>query len=721
MSKNFAKVALLNKNLAPLYYSIPDRLKDHLTYGSLVSIPLKKMLTFGFVIDITEKIPEELVEIKIESIKDLLSSTPFFDKRYIDFFNFSSFYYSISLAEILKSVFPERIILKKKEIIKIKDVNPLDPVTDFLSRKKSCTIDRLIREFPNLEYKHIKELENAGFIETDSSFLFKKIILDHNFYNFEPLKNDLSFTDEQKKYIDIIENSASKSATYLLTGKTGSGKTELLLKLSEIFFKKGFSVLYMVPEISIASYIFRRITSYVNKKNVLIWHSSLPMGLKRYFFDRLRCSNNIIIGTRSSIFLPFYNPGLIIVDEEHDGSYKNEGSFPYNARDLAIARSKYFLHPVILSSATPSIETIYKAKIGDIKWLTLSTRFHPSKPEICIVNIEKSTLLDGFFSHTLLQKIEDNLMKKEQTLIFINRRGYVPYIYCNECKKFIECKFCTVPLTWHRSKNSFICHKCGYTTPFKFECPLCKKNNVFLYGAGTEKIAELLKERYSSAKIIKIDRDTAEKQDFFKKELKDIIDGKYDIIVATQILAKGHHLPKLSLVGVLLGDQGLNLPDFRAQERTFQLLTQVLGRAGRELPGRIVIQTTLPDSPSINFAINEDLEGFYTQEIKLRKETQFPPFSRLLVIKLFSRNEDILNEKALEIYSYSKSFEKTLKVFVFEPIPAPIYKERNYYKMYIYCKAEKAKSLIALIRKIKESIKLKDIRIIFDMDPYNLI
>jgi len=716
----FSKIAILNKKINPLIYKVPPSMKDMLQIGSLVVVPLKNIPHLGFVVEITESLPDGLDNNKIFNITECLSEETFFDDKYLKFFNFSAIYYSATLSDVLKSFFSPSM-LRKKHTLSLKTLNPLDPVNQFLSKHKKCSLDKLLKAFPNLEYKHIKELEKKGVIEINTSFIFKNIYYDMSFFDDNSEKKSLTLTNEQQCILKDIENSLSKSHNFLITGKTGTGKTELLLALSQSFFNKGFSVLYLVPEIAIATNVYKRFTSILDKKHILIWHSSIPPHIKRFTFEQIRNTANIVIGTRSSIFLPLYNPGLVIVDEEHDTSFKHEGSFPYNARDLALARGKFFSHPVILSSATPSMETYYKAITGEINLYTLSQRFHPKKPEIDVIDTEKTSLIDGFFSSQLLKNIEENLSKKEQSLIFINRRGYVPYAYCNDCKNFILCKFCTVPLTWHKKKNAFSCHRCGFAMAFKSECPLCKKNNIFFYGAGTEKITELLSQKFPHAKIIKIDRETTEKPLFLKKELQQIIEGIYDIIVATQILTKGHHFPKLTFVGVLLGDQGLNIPDFRAQERTFQLLTQVFGRAGRELPGKVIIQTSITNSPSINFAIKEDFDGFFKEELLLRQQTEFPPIKRLLVIKIFSKEEKKLYETSQNLYNDAVSFSKKGVIQVYPPLPAPIYREKGLYKMHIYCKSANPKYLISLCQYLKANMKNSTCKIIFDIDPYNLL
>lgn len=719
MQSSFIEVLLLDFNLKSLFYRVPDHLKNKIDIGMLVSAPLKGKITLGFVINFLYNLPENFEPEKVLEIIDLISDTKYFDERYLKFFNFTAHYYCAGLADVINSSFPKISLIKKFSIIEIKNSNLLDPVMDFISKTKKCTIEKILKAFPSLEYKHIFELEKKGFIKIDTGFMYKKILPPLDDFSFNGENKEFSLNDEQKTLLtDIIEN-ANKSYFCLLTGKTGTGKTEVLIKLSKTFLESGKSVLYLVPEIALASHVYKKISDYIGKDKVFLWHSSLSQKLRGFTFEKITESPNVVIGTRSSIFLPVKNPGLIIVDEEHDSSYKQEGNFSYNSRDLAIARGMFFSHPVVLASATPSMESLYKAKEGNYKLVIFSKRYHPKKPDIIMTDNEN--LLNGFFSPILIENIKENLSKGEQSLIFINRRGYVPYVYCNECKNFIVCNFCTVPLTWHKKKNAFSCHKCGFSVPFQNFCLSCKSENISFFGAGTEKIAELLSLLLPSAKIIKIDRESTDKPEYFKKELSNIVEGRYDIIVATQILTKGHHFPKLTLVGVLLGDQGLNLPDFRAQERTFQLLTQVFGRTGRELPGRVIIQTSLPDAPAIKFAIEEDVEGFYNYEIQLRKQTDFPPIKRLLIIKVFSKEEDSALKVAEIFYKKAKKFENIVDLQIFEPLEAPIYREKGYYKLHIYCKSKKPQILIKLIKTLKNIRIPKNVRAYFDIDPLNLL
>lgn len=721
MERVFVEVLLTDFNLKPLIYRIPEHLKKNVNIGMLVSVPLKNKVVLGFVVHLFNKLPEDLDVDKILEIKDLISQTRYFDEKYLQFYNFTTSYYCMSLSEVIKSSFPKTSLIKKIDTIKVTADNPLDPVMEFISKTKKCTIEKIIKTFPSLEYKHILELEKNGFIKIDTNFIYKKILPPKDYFIYDNTKKEFSLNEEQENFFINVLNTSEKSSTYLLTGKTGTGKTEVLIKLSEEFLKKDKTVLYLVPEIALATYIYKKITESIENSRVFIWHSSLSQKIRKFTFEKIIDIPCIIIGTRSSIFLPVKNPGLIIVDEEHDASYKQEGKFSYNARDLAIARAKIFSHPTILSSATPSLESLHRAKEGIYNLVFLKKRYHPKKPEIIVVDNEKDKLIHGFFSQTLIENIKVNLDRYEQSLIFINRRGYVPYAYCNECKNFILCKFCTVPLTWHKKKNTFSCHKCGFTMPFQRFCKECKSENVSFFGAGTEKIAEHLSLIFPSAKIIKIDRESTEKPEYFKKELSNIIEGKYDIVVATQILTKGHHFPKLTLVGVLLGDQGLNLPDFRAQERTFQLLTQVFGRTGREIPGRIIIQTSLTDAPAIKFAMEENVEGFYEYEIELRRQTDFPPIKRLLIIKIFSKEEKAAWDVANTIYKKSIKFQRTVDLQIFEPIEAPIFREKGYYKLHIYCKSNKPQNLIKLVRTLKNTKLPKNVRVYFDLDPLNLL
>jgi len=706
---SFAIVSPLTNIPKLLIYRVADSCQsEELKIGKLVFVFVKNRCYPGFVVELTDVLPPEMQDINIQFIHHVSPLSPFFDEKLLKFYNFAASYYCVSLGMVLKSAFPNLGGFKIEEKI------------------DECAIDTDVQKhlrklFPHLSAKEIKKLKEKGLIDTKTEIKLKKTKLSSiNFLDIVE-KRQFSFTDEQLSIKENVLETLGHGIKHIFFGKTGSGKTELLLEIAAEVVKSGKSVLYMVPEISLVPYIFMRASSLLDSSQIFVWHSSVNKNFRWQTLISLNERACLLIGTRSAIFLPFLNVGLIIVDEEHDGSYKHEGQFPYNARDMAVMRSKILSHPVILSSATPSVETYYGANKEKTCLHRLSRRFSPQKVETVVVNTKEEKMQDGFFSPTLLSALDENLKRGLQSMIFINRRGYIPYIYCEFCKKFIECQHCTVPLTWHRKKNLLSCHRCGKTYRAINLCPYCNNPQLSFFGAGTERIKELLEVRFPEAKVFKIDRDDVESGSFFKKHLTSILDGTYNIIVATQIMAKGHHMPNLTLVGVLLGEQGLSMPDFRAQERSFQILTQVFGRAGREKEGKVIIQTSFPEAPSINFAINDDYESFYKYEIESRKATSFPPFVRLLIIKIASFDEKKAMMAAEDVFKKIK--ESGIEaILCYPPQPAPVYKEAGWYRYQIYVKSKKYQQLIALVRLLKKEISRQDkIRIYYDIDPYNVM
>lgn len=677
----YIEVSVLSNISKNLIYKMPEN--KNISTGMLIFVKVKNNVYPAFVIKIHKTNPTSLKEEKIGEIVDISPYPPFFDEKMLSFYQFASHYYLSSLSKVLTNAFPKLGFYKIKETLETSEESQI-----FKKEQKVFFGSAKIKSFSYLEDEETSKIAP---------------------------------NDEQVIIINTIKESINHSKYFLLYGKTATGKTALLLLLAKMFFEKEKSVLFMIPEIALAPHIYRRALSIFNKDDILVWHSSLSNAERRYVLNRARDNRCLLIGTRSSVFVPLKDLGLIVIDEEQDHSYKSDTSFPYNSRDLSFVLSKIYKAPLILSSATPSIETYHKVKEGQIILLNLEKRLFQEKKEIIIVDTKISPMVNPFFSKRLIEEIEKNLQKGEQTLLFINRRGYIPYVYCNNCKNFIECRNCTVPLTWHKSKNLLICHHCRSSIKLVKDCPSCGNKELSFFGAGTERLTEMIKDLFPSTMVLTIDRDSTEKKDFFRKHLKALIDGDYKIIVGTQIITKGIHLPKLTLVGIILGEQGLNIPDFRSQERVYQLITQVMGRAGREIKGRVLIQTTNPDSQFLKFAISDDYESFYNYEIESRRLANFPPFTRLLLVKVSGKDQGKAKDLASKVF-FELQRHKDKGLTLYPPMEAPIYREKGEYRYQIYVKSEKPKNLIVTIENIKRKIKLPtDIKLIFDIDPYNLL
>jgi len=674
-----APLKIFPKNL--VYKSLLP--KNELPIGKLIFIKVRKKTIPAFIVNILESCPANMDDKKVEEILALSPYPPFFDEKMLSFYQFAANYYIVSLSTVVVNAFPNLGFFRIRESVDLSSEEELFKKREviFFSRSRKNS------------FSYLDETDN------------RQIVLN----------------DEQRYIFETIRDTR-EPLTYLLSGKTATGKTQLLLQLAKYFFDCNRSVLLLVPEISLAPHIYKRAQALFPKDDILIWHSSLTAAERRYVFEKSRQNKCLLIGTRSAIFLPLRDLGAIIVDEEQDSSYKSDTSFAYNSRDLSFVLSKVFRVPLVLASATPSCETYHKVMEGQIKQMKLNKTMTEEKKELILVDTKKEEMINPFFSKRLINEIEKNLQSGEQTLLFLNRRGYIPYIFCNMCKKFIQCKNCTVSLTWHKSKNMLICHRCGLALKLPSNCPYCAGKDISYWGSGTERIAEILSDRYPDINILKIDRDSLEKRDFFRKHLEGIINGYYQIIVGTQIITKGIHLPHLTLVGIIMGEQGLSMPDFRAQEKVFQLITQVGGRAGREKKGRILIQTPLPELPVYKLALNEDYEEFFRQEIESRRATGFPPFKRLLIIKLKGRDEGHIKEETSKIFIYLQKNNKNKEIEIYSPMQAPIYKEKGEYRYQIYLKTDNPKKLILMVQRLKKAIKLSSgIKLYFDIDPYNLL
>jgi primosomal protein N' (replication factor Y) len=718
----FALVAVLTNIPRVLSYKIADDVKADIAIGSLVFVPLREKIYAGFVIGINNAPPDGLKEERLFFIHAIAPYPPFFDNSLLEFYKFVSSYYGAPLGMVLKMAFPNAGRYKVSEQVLMADSSSLGPLLQIIADKKISSTKELCKFFPDLTRRQIKELEEKGIIKKNVQISFKTFSPKELKYIDFADDKVISHTEEQAAIVSSILANLTRHQVHLLYGKTGTGKTELLLNLAAGVLHQGKSVLYLVPEITMVPHIYKRALSLIPPEKLIVWHSSIKNDIRGFGLEKIMTAPSLVIGTRSAIFLPLHKAGIVIVDEEHDGSYKHEGQLPYNARDMAIMRGKTFSHPVVLSSATPSLETYHRAKSGAIITHSLTNKFSPQKPEVILVDTGQQKLLHDFFSHQLLSAIADNLNNNQQSLIFINRRGYAPYIYCDNCKKFILCNNCAVPLVWHKRKNSFVCHRCAKVYRPLNCCPLCNSHRLSFFGAGTERVVEALEQLFPQANILKIDRDATDNTNFFKKHLPGIVDGQFNILVGTQIITKGHHFPLLTLVGVLMGDQGMSMPDFRAQERSFQLLTQVFGRSGRELPGKVLIQTAYPDSPAINFAIKEDLEGFYNYDMKSRQDALFPPIVKLLLIKTSSPEQEKARQTAEQIYTEIKASPLSKSIIAFPPIPAPILKEKGRYRFQLYVKAHKPQPLMKLIQHLKQGVKINSaVRVNYDMDPYNMM
>ena len=527
---------------------------------------------------------------------------------------------------------------------------------------------------------------------------------------------DFKLTFDQKKVIGEID--LNKFKPYLLHGVTGSGKTFVYIKLILDVLKEGKEAIVLVPEISLTPQTADTFRGYFGNK-VAILHSGLSEGEKYDEWRRIeRGEVSIAIGARSAVFAPFTNLGIIIVDEEHSASYKQDSNPKYNAIDIALKRGKTYGIPVVLGSATPSIESYTRVKTGVYELLVMKNRVNKSLPKVYLIDM-KDEFKKGnrVFSEIFKEKMKDRLNKGEQVLVLLNRRGFSTVITCKTCGFTHKCPNCDIPLTYHKNHNIMKCHYCDYTAPKLFECPECHSKNINALGMGTEKLENLIKKEFEKARVIRMDQDTTRNKGAHKRIIDDFKNEKYNVLVGTQMIAKGLDFPKVTLVCVINGDASLNIPDFRSSERTYELLSQVAGRAGRDkLLGEVIIQGFNVNHYSILYAKENDYESFYNEEMRIRKVLKYPPYYNLCLIKVSGKDYDKVFAEATKIVTYLKS---NLDNIILGPASSSMPKINNIYYVQIIIKFKSTKDILNSLEFVRSHYKNK-INVDIDLNPLKI-
>lgn len=546
-----------------------------------------------------------------------------------------------------------------------------------------------------------------------------------------PPLDDVQLTPAQRDALDRIVASLDRKAyaTYLLHGITGSGKTEIYIRAMRACLERGRSALMLVPEIALTPVFSRRLRAYFGEA-VAILHSSLSAGERFDEWMRVRRGEaRVVIGTRSALFAPVHDLGLIVVDEEHDPSYRQQESPFYHARDAAVVRAHKANAVAVLGSATPSLESFHNAQTEKYGYIHLPERIGGrSLAEAEIVDMRAVFARRGradAFSDELLQALSETLARREQAIILLNRRGYANFVLCRACGERLGCPQCDVTLTYHKRERALVCHYCNFRRRPPARCPSCGSEYLYLVGEGTEQIEDLLRAHFPSARIARLDRDTASRRRVYEQTILRFAAHDIDLLVGTQMIAKGHDFPKVTLVGIVSVDAGLALPDFRAAERTFQLITQVAGRAGRgDAPGRVLIQTYHPDHYAIRFACAQDYIGFYQHEIEFRRAFEYPPFVALASVLVQDEELGSLVKRANELKRALDRANHKGACRVLGPAPAPISRLRGRHRAQILIKARRRADLRAMLEMAMADTE--DQRLWLDgtcieIDPVNLL
>ena len=599
-------------------------------------------------------------------------------------------------------------------------------VWEFLRPESPVLVKEIKRNFPQCG-KILKRMQNEGLIKIEE----KEVWQDFWQTYVVPEKKEIELNAEQKGVLEKIEAGLKKKtfSPYLLQGVTGSGKTEIYVRACQTVLEQGRTALVLVPEISLAAQTILSFRAVFQDKAIKL-HSGLTEKERSEAWRRIKAGKYpVVIGVRSAIFAPLEKVGLIIVDEEHDNSYKQSDPAPrYNARDLALVRGKLEKAAVILGSATPSLESYYNALNGKYTLLTLPERVQRKplpKVEIIDLKAERKNGNYGFFSERLKQEIKQELQEKQQIILFLNRRGFSTLIKCQECGFVPICRNCNITLTYHREGLWLKCHLCGYQKKAPSACPACNSLKFLYRGAGTQRIEAEIKELAGEESVRRLDSDVSAKRNYARNLLLDFQAGKFSILLGTQMVTKGYDFPEVTLVGVISADISLELPDFRAPERTFQLLTQVAGRCGRgEKPGKVLVQTFHPLEYSIQLASQQDYAGFYQHEISTRRELGYPPFCHLIML-LVSGVDLAKVQKGAEKLAELLSNSKPNGLFkLLGPAPAPLEKVRRKYRYRVMLKTKQVFETLRILQEILQPGKLeskKEVRITVDVDPVDLL
>lgn len=711
--------------------------------GMLALVPVGRSQRVGVVWRILEE--PAWTQGTIRPIHDILTPEPLFDADLLYLLDWMSRYYLKPLGQVVAAAMPAHLRFEPHHrviwLARVGSIKPeWEPLVALLEKQKSLTLTTLKRHLgaQDLE-KNLRVLEKQGILRLETHYRPK--------YSHETstqpwsLSSAVAITEEPAKelnpeqrmcvdYLTAALNTRS-SRPFLLEGVTGSGKTEVYFRMVETCLAFGRQVLLLVPEIGLTPQLVHRYLARF-KTDLAIFHSGMSSRQRFEAWQRLRSGQaRVVIGARSAIFAPFIDLGLIVVDEEHDPSYKQEGGIPYHGRDMAVVRGYKAGALVILGSATPSMESLHNANQGRFIHLKLNTRATGAPlPTIRTIHLgrEENQRIGTRSKHPLIslpleQALRQTLDKGLQGLLFLNRRGWAPSLLCHRCGHAVMCPNCSVTLTYHDKKSQLICHYCDHRQPPMDVCPDCGQLSLFFFGPGTEQLEKETRDCFPTARIARIDRDSVvSKEVDLEKTLSAFRDGDLDILVGTQMTAKGHHFPRLALVGVVLAESGLWQPDFRAAERTCQLLTQVAGRAGREdNAGEVWIQTFDPGHYALKAVVQNDSTGFVQHEMALRQETGYPPFQRLALLRFSS----LIQEQGER---YCRVLAENLPVSpvatLLGPAPSPLFKLRNRYRWQVLIKenpGEKLHGFLGHLLKTAETLASNAIRIDLDVDPHSFL
>lgn len=706
-------------------YLLPSALEDKVYVGSRVLVPFGKRELEGFVLKKQKNL--ESTGYKMKEVICVVDDHPVLNEEMLELGYYISKKTLCNLISAYQTMLPTALKAKQGTMVP-KKYETYIVIGEFnfenIKNEKQRQIIHLI-----LENKKVLKKELTAISASSVQTLLKKNMIQEiteEVYRIQDQnqKRDqkVILNEEQQIAYESVLQKRNQFSPFLLHGVTGSGKTEVYMNIIEEILKDGKEVIVLVPEISLTPQMVNLFKSRFGN-NIAILHSRLSNGEKYDEWRKIeRKEVSIAIGARSAIFAPFTNLGLLVIDEEHTETYKQENTPKYSAIDIALNRAKRHCCPLILGSATPSLESYTRAKTGIYQLLTLKTRISKHLPNVILVDMKLEMKKNNpLFSGLLKEKMTEALQKKEQIILLLNRRGYSTIISCKNCGHVEKCPNCDIPLVYHKKDHQLKCHYCNYRKSLVKVCPECKGTEFTTFGLGTEKLEQLTKELFPQAKVIRMDVDTTSKKGAHERITESFRNGEYDILIGTQMIAKGLDFPRVTVVGVMNGDASLNIPDFRSAERTFSLLSQVAGRAGRkDLEGTVIIQGFNLEHYSVECAKNHDYENFYAQEMNIRKALSYPPYFNLCLLEISGKEERLCHEEAKKIVAYLiQNFNK--KVIVLGPASAMMPKMNNVYYVHIILKFKNTKEILEELKFVQKKYKSNTkVRLEIDLNPIRL-
>ena len=735
----YALVAVPAPLQEPLTYSVPEALAEHLEAGMRVLVPLGRRRVTGVVVGFQWESPVA----KLKDISEVLDDEALLDRAFLDLCRWAADYYVVSLGEMLATALPP--LLRTESRVVAVFARDLDSVHSDVDRELLDTLRRrgpmapaaLSRLFPHRGVKMaLDRLAATGAVTLGERLRghMREARRKKTPVRKEPASTAASdqaptLTKEQQRALVSMEPRLQEGGfeTVLLHGVTGSGKTEVYLQAMARVRRRGRQSLILVPEIALTPQLLDRLEARF-PGDVAVLHSRLTSAERwRHWWRIAQGLAKVVVGARSAIFAPARELGLIIVDEEHDYSYKQEEGIRYHGRDLAVVRGRIVGCPVVLGSATPSVESFHNARNGRYKLLTLAERVEARPmPSVEIVDLKNQPTQgagERLFSISLMRALQENYELGHQSLIFLNRRGFASFLQCWSCGFVVKCPHCSISLTYHMGRNGTFCHHCGFRRRKASACPSCGNLSLSEVGFGTERVEHELRRLLPKARIGRMDRDTTAPRGAQERLFRSWEKGELDILVGTQMVAKGHDVGGVTLVGVILADSSLNLPDFRAAEKTFQIISQVAGRAGRaQKPGQVIVQTLMPNHYCFSYAKAHDYPTFFGTEMEFRRELGYPPFQHLVHLRLDSADEDKVAQIARNLARDLRQRKIQEPVEILGPAPAPIARLRNRYRWQILLKGRNRPALLAAARHAVDLMpRGRTTRIHVDVDPYNML